>query len=543
MVPQLGQHRGVAAPVGREHQPEHEQHHQQRVEGPPALDPLPVVRARHAHQGADQLLPELHEARPGPRRAAARLGRLGRALLQDPAPVRMQRVHVHILGRLGRHSAHRPARLRLADALPVGCPVAGPLMLPRVHVGLGQHRPAAVPPLPVLRQLPQRQPQGLRRQALHLDPREQHEASVAHHQVEMPVVPADRPADPLVAAAHVAGGEVEQQAAQLALLAIEQEVAQMRAQRLPIAQRVVALHPFVPLRDRLRLGHRLQLQGRQAGQRPVDQRPRRGAAGQLDRLLPAAPAMPLGRQAQDTEPLQLFQQAQGALEAVAAAGRPPAQVLADGTPQLGAAQLGEAPDGDLDVSELLAGEALAQKGGRFEILDQRVHASRSPRPYLGKPAGICQVLPGGIAVSCTPLQAKDEWAGDENLTIHHLHLMPLTGQGAYIGSRPSKASVQSICRKISEWTSPRNGQLSREEMVERLNRCMTGWANYFRLGQVSPAYNAIDRHAVRRLRQWLCRKHKVKTGKYVLFPDRRLYGEYGLVRLALTTTSLPWAKA
>ena len=80
-------------------------------------------------------------------------------------------------------------------------------------------------------------------------------------------------------------------------------------------------------------------------------------------------------------------------------------------------------------------------------------------------------------------------------------------------------------------------------MVERLNRCMTGWANYFRLGQVSPAYNAIDRHAVRRLRQWLCRKHKVKTGKYVLFPDRRLYGEYGLVRLALTTTSLPWAKA
>ena len=120
---QLGQHRGVAAPVGREHQPEHEQHHQQRVEGPPALDPLPVVRARHAHQGADQLLPELHEARPGPRRAAARLGRLGRALLQDPAPVRMQRVHVHILGRLGRHS-DRPARLRL-DALPE--PGAGPL--------------------------------------------------------------------------------------------------------------------------------------------------------------------------------------------------------------------------------------------------------------------------------------------------------------------------------------------------------------------------------------------------------------------------------
>ena len=34
-------------------------------------------------------------------------------------------------------------------------------------------------------------------------------------------------------------------------------------------------------------------------------------------------------------------------------------------------------------------------------------------------------------------------------------------------------------------------------MVEHLNRTMTGWANYFCLGQVSPAYRAIDRHAVR----------------------------------------------
>ena len=117
------------------------------------------------------------------------------------------------------------------------------------------------------------------------------------------------------------------------------------------------------------------------------------------------------------------------------------------------------------------------------------------------------------------------------------------GKGAYIGTRPSQASVQGICRKISEWTAPRHGQMSREEMIEHLNRSMTGWANYFHLGQVSPAYNAIDQHAVRRLRQWLCRKHKVKAGKYVRFPDKRLREEYGLVRLAPTTTSLPWAKA
>ena len=59
------------------------------------------------------------------------------------------------------------------------------------------------------------------------------------------------------------------------------------------------------------------------------------------------------------------------------------------------------------------------------------------------------------------------------------------GKGAYIGTRPGKASVQ-ICRKISEMTAPQHGWKSMEEMVEGLNRTMSGWANYFSLGQVSP---------------------------------------------------------
>ena len=62
-------------------------------------------------------------------------------------------------------------------------------------------------------------------------------------------------------------------------------------------------------------------------------------------------------------------------------------------------------------------------------------------------------------------------------------------------------------------------------------------------GQVNPAYGAIDRHATRRLRQWRCRKHKVRAGGYVRFPDRRLWNEMGLTRLAVRTTSFPWAKA
>ena len=118
-----------------------------------------------------------------------------------------------------------------------------------------------------------------------------------------------------------------------------------------------------------------------------------------------------------------------------------------------------------------------------------------------------------------------------------------TGKGSYTGTRPTQASVQSICRKVSELTTPRDGPLSSERMVERLNRTITGWANYFSLGHVSPAYSAVNQHAVRRLRQWLCRKHKVRFGKFVRFPDERLRDDYGLVHLTRQAMGLPSAKA
>ena len=119
---------------------------------------------------------------------------------------------------------------------------------------------------------------------------------------------------------------------------------------------------------------------------------------------------------------------------------------------------------------------------------------------------------------------------------------PATG-AAYIGTRPSRENVRSICRRVSELTTPRDLLLPPTVVVARLNRVMTGWANYFTLGQVSPAYAAIDEHATRRLRQWLCRKHKVRTGKIVRFSNERLRKGYGLTHLVKRTASFPWAKA
>ena len=55
--------------------------------------------------------------------------------------------------------------------------------------------------------------------------------------------------------------------------------------------------------------------------------------------------------------------------------------------------------------------------------------------------------------------------------------------------------------------------------------------------------SAATGYAIRRLRRWFCRKHKVRSGGYVRFPDQRLWKHHGLTRLGLTTKYRPWAKA
>jgi len=72
---------------------------------------------------------------------------------------------------------------------------------------------------------------------------------------------------------------------------------------------------------------------------------------------------------------------------------------------------------------------------------------------------------------------------------------------AYLGTTPSKKRVRRICERISEETRRSKTQLDRKTVVATLNRMMIGWANYFCLGPVSKAYQAVERHARRRLRQ------------------------------------------
>jgi hypothetical protein len=107
---------------------------------------------------------------------------------------------------------------------------------------------------------------------------------------------------------------------------------------------------------------------------------------------------------------------------------------------------------------------------------------------------------------------------------------PMTGR-AHLGSAPSKKRVIRICRAISDETRRNRTQLDHETVVTKLNQMMNGWANYFCLGSASKAYRAIEQHARKRLRQWLCIKHKVSWPGFGRFPAESLHTTFGLVRL------------
>lgn len=114
---------------------------------------------------------------------------------------------------------------------------------------------------------------------------------------------------------------------------------------------------------------------------------------------------------------------------------------------------------------------------------------------------------------------------------------------AYLGTRPSKQSIRRMVAAISVETERRWTGREEAQAVERLNRKLRGWANYFCLGPVSQAYQAIDAHAKYRLRHWLCQKHKARRAAHCCYPDQYLYDKLGLIRLPKLTQRLPWAKA
>jgi len=117
-----------------------------------------------------------------------------------------------------------------------------------------------------------------------------------------------------------------------------------------------------------------------------------------------------------------------------------------------------------------------------------------------------------------------------------------TGQ-ARLGYRPSKNSIKRVVEKVHELTVRAHAWQETTGLMGKLNRALRGWANYFSVGTVNPAYRAVDNYAAVRLRRWLRFKHKTRRSKGGSYPLPHLYETFGLVRLTRLGHDVPWTKA
>lgn len=100
----------------------------------------------------------------------------------------------------------------------------------------------------------------------------------------------------------------------------------------------------------------------------------------------------------------------------------------------------------------------------------------------------------------------------------------------YLGASPSKRSVQRIKQKVGDLLQPSNTG-TWEEVRDRLNQMLKGWSAYFSYGTRLLAYRAVDNYVYQRVRDFLTRRHKVKSRGTRRFSDDVVYGELGVLRL------------
>jgi RNA-directed DNA polymerase len=109
------------------------------------------------------------------------------------------------------------------------------------------------------------------------------------------------------------------------------------------------------------------------------------------------------------------------------------------------------------------------------------------------------------------------------------HYSMRTGQ-EYIGYSPSKKSVTRIKTKVGDLLVPGNMD-PWEKVCERLNQKLQGWRAYFGRGATSKAYRAVDEHVYDAVRHFLRRRHKVTSQGTHQFPEERVFGSLGVIRL------------
>lgn len=109
------------------------------------------------------------------------------------------------------------------------------------------------------------------------------------------------------------------------------------------------------------------------------------------------------------------------------------------------------------------------------------------------------------------------------------HFSARTG-AKYLGYSPSLKSVKRFRENVREYLG-RDNTKPWEEVRNRLNQKLKGWAQYFQLRRPWKTFEALDEYVEDRVRHFLRKRHKVSSQGTRQFSAKRIYGELGVFRL------------
>jgi hypothetical protein len=124
--------------------------------------------------------------------------------------------------------------------------------------------------------------------------------------------------------------------------------------------------------------------------------------------------------------------------------------------------------------------------------------------------------------------------GSRCLSLPSTRIRSGTREGA-LYAYPREKSLQHFKEQIRSRTR-RKAPVSTQEIIAEINPVIRGWGLYFCKAHVRKLFARLDRWILRRL--WSQRLKRWRNRGWKYLPERRLYGEMGLVRLVFLIPSL-----
>ncbi|MDA8087309.1 MAG: group II intron reverse transcriptase/maturase [Nitrospiraceae bacterium] len=107
-------------------------------------------------------------------------------------------------------------------------------------------------------------------------------------------------------------------------------------------------------------------------------------------------------------------------------------------------------------------------------------------------------------------------------------------------TRPSKEAMKHIRSEIKQLTTEQYSAVPTGDVIQRVNRVVRGWVNYFYYGNCTKAMSSLREYLVYRMRIYRRRKHHLHSYGYRALPNSYYYETLGLYEVP---RKAPWTQS